>query len=73
MESTRRPTKPLAPGPATPDETLVVDARSGLTPSQHVERKLESLLEASPLLISHLQTARARRPVAPAPLAARPG
>lgn len=38
-----------------PDETLVEDQRESLRPAQHVERKLVSMLQASPLLISQLQ------------------
>ncbi|MFO0841098.1 MAG: hypothetical protein U0797_01700 [Gemmataceae bacterium] len=38
-----------------PEETLVEDHREALRPAQHVERKLVSMLEASPLMISQLQ------------------
>jgi hypothetical protein len=34
--------------PACPDEVLVADARSGLTPSQMVDRKLLALLGRCP-------------------------
>jgi hypothetical protein len=37
------------------EETLVVDNRAGLTPSQHVEQKLIGILKASPVLVSHVQ------------------
>jgi hypothetical protein len=55
---------PLPPGewnPPAPDETLVADPRAGLTPSQLVERKLVTLLGASSLPVSTLQTARLTR------------
>jgi hypothetical protein len=38
-----------------PEETLVEDHREALRPAQHVERKLVSMLQASPLMISQLQ------------------
>jgi hypothetical protein len=38
-----------------PEEALVADTRAGLTPSQHVERKLISLLKTSLVPISHVQ------------------
>jgi hypothetical protein len=38
-----------------PDETLVEDDREALRPAQHVERKLVSMLQASPVLVSQLQ------------------
>lgn len=41
--------------PRSDEETLVVDRRSSLTPSQHVEQKLIGLLNASPLMVSHVQ------------------
>jgi len=40
-----------------PDETLIIDARACLTPSQLVETKLRNLLRASALPVSHLQAA----------------
>lgn len=52
----------LAPRAAfAPQETLVNDARAGLTPSQLVERKLIALLRSTILPASHLQVSRARR------------
>lgn len=36
-------------------ETLVEDGRESMRPAQHVERKLVSLLQASPVFLSHLQ------------------
>jgi hypothetical protein len=36
-------------------ETLVIDSRAALTPSQLVEQKLIGRLKASPLLVSHVQ------------------
>lgn len=38
-----------------PDESLVVDDRSSVTPAQMVESKLMSLLQGSSLPVSHLQ------------------
>jgi hypothetical protein len=49
------------PDPATPQETLVCDARAGLTPAQMVERKLVALLRRTHLPASHLQVSRMRR------------
>jgi hypothetical protein len=43
------------------EESLVSDARAGLTPAQQVERKLVSLLRSTPLPLSQLQTAGPRR------------
>ena len=37
------------------EETLVIDSRAALTPSQLVEQKLIGRLKASPLLVSHVQ------------------
>jgi hypothetical protein len=48
---------PLAAAPAT-EEALVADPRAELTPAQMVERKLASLLNARPLPVSQLRTAR---------------
>lgn len=51
-----------APSPASyprnDEETLVADGRSLMSPSQMVEQKLMGMLQASPLLVSHMQ----RRP-----------
>jgi hypothetical protein len=49
----------VAPLPTAPtaEESLVNDARAGLTPAQQVERKLMSLLKSSPLPVSRLQDA----------------
>jgi hypothetical protein len=54
------------PSPATavvapPEESLVSDARAGLTPAQQVEQKLVSLLQNTPLPVSRLQNAGPRR------------
>ena len=56
------PFTPLPPTTTDPfakafadEETLVVDDRAGLTPSQQVEQKLIGMLKASPLLVSHVQ------------------
>jgi hypothetical protein len=43
------------------EESLVSDDRAGLTPSEHVERKLVSLLDSTPLGVSQLQAGRERR------------
>lgn len=37
------------------EETLVIDSRAALTPSQLVEQKLIGRLKASPLLLSQMQ------------------
>jgi len=37
------------------DETLVEDHRAQLRPAQQVERKLVAMLQAGPVLVSHLQ------------------
>jgi hypothetical protein len=49
------------PAAAVTEEVMVADVRAGLTPSQMVERKLVSLLKATPLPMSRLQTTGARR------------
>ena len=49
------------PAPVVTEEVMVADVRAGLTPSQMVERKLVSLLKATPLPMSRLQTTGARR------------
>jgi hypothetical protein len=51
------PTRPLASRFAVsmPEESLVVDDRSNLTPAQMVESKLISRLKDSSLPVSHLQ------------------
>lgn len=58
-----RPTEETASLPASPpqEETLVHDARAGLTPAQMVERKLVALLQSTILPTSHLQVSRTRR------------
>jgi hypothetical protein len=43
------------------DEMMIADARAGLRPSQMVERRLVSLLKATPLPLSCLQTTSASR------------
>ncbi|MGH7224637.1 MAG: hypothetical protein ACRELF_15545, partial [Gemmataceae bacterium] len=55
------PDTPPRARPAPPQETLVHDARAGLTPAQMVERKLVALLGNSILPASHLQASRMRR------------
>ena len=51
------------PPPALPvsEEVMVADVRAGLTPAQMVERKLVSLLKATPLPMSRMQASNARR------------
>jgi hypothetical protein len=44
------------------EEVLVPDDRALLTPAQMVERKLVSMLETTPVLVSHLQDSVKRRP-----------
>jgi hypothetical protein len=44
-----------------PTESLVQDARAGLTPSQLVERKLATLLRSTPLPVSQMQNTARRR------------
>jgi hypothetical protein len=46
------------------EETIVADARAGLTPSRMVERKLLALLGDGQLPVSWLQTPRPRDPLA---------
>ena len=46
---------------AEAEESLVSDDRSGLTPAEHVERKLVALLRSTPLRVSQLQHGRERR------------
>ncbi len=48
----------LPAAPAATEEALVADPRAALTPAQMVERKLASLLNARPLPVSQLRTAR---------------
>ena len=43
-------------------ETLVEDQRESLRPAQHVERKLVSLLQSSPVFLSQLQKDARPRP-----------
>jgi hypothetical protein len=43
------------------DEVMIADARNGLSPAQMVERKLVSLLKATPLPMSGLHMASAFR------------
>lgn len=47
--------------PRLQEETLVVDSRAGLSPSQMVERKLQGLLRGTPLPLSQLLTVVKRR------------
>src|SRR5262245_25825637 len=47
---------PTGPGyPLDGDETFVTDDRAGLSPAQHVERRLVDLLKTSPIFVSHVQ------------------
>jgi hypothetical protein len=51
-----------APHPLrVPDESVVVDTRSGVTPAQAVEEKLQNLLGEAALSVSHLQIKRLLR------------
>jgi hypothetical protein len=54
--------RPTAYVAAKEEEMLVPDARAQLTPAQMVERKLVSMLETCPMLVSHLQDSVKRRP-----------
>jgi hypothetical protein len=56
------PPRPQQHTSAAGEEVLVPDARGQLTPAQMVERKLVSMLRASPVLVSHLQSNARRRP-----------
>jgi hypothetical protein len=51
------------PAVLVPQETLVNDSRSGLSPSQMVERRLAAMLDSSLLPASQLQASRTRRPL----------
>jgi len=44
--------KPQTSGAILADEALIADTRAHLTPAQHVEHKLVSLLQRNPLLLS---------------------
>ena len=44
--------KPQTNGSVLMDEALVADTRAHLTPAQHVEHKLVSLLRRNPLMLS---------------------
>jgi peptidylprolyl isomerase len=59
----RHTTPSEAPGTATgggPDESLVADARAGLTPADMVERALQHRLRGGPVAASHLRAGAAR-------------
>jgi hypothetical protein len=43
------------------EESLVSDDRGGMTPAEHVERKLVALLRNTPMRVSQLQGGRERR------------
>jgi hypothetical protein len=43
------------------EESLISDDRAGLTPAEHVERKLVALLRNTPLRVSQLQRGHERR------------
>ena len=49
--------------PAGREEVMVADDRAGLSPAQMVERRLVSLLKATPLPVSRLQSSDTRRPM----------
>jgi len=44
------------------EESLVVDHRAGMSPRQHVERKLVSMLKSNPLPVSQLLASARTRP-----------
>jgi hypothetical protein len=54
-EEIQDPAGPPGLAPGALEETLVTDARAGLTPAQLVERKLVALLKTNPLPISHVR------------------
>jgi hypothetical protein len=54
-------TNEMPPDPLVTEEVMVADVRAGLTPAQMVERKLVSLLKATPLPMSRMQSSNARR------------
>jgi hypothetical protein len=58
-ENTKKNNRPAAGGDVPNDrnaeETLVADARAGLTPSQLVEQKLIGMLKGGSLPVSHVQ------------------
>ncbi|HEY7315078.1 MAG TPA: hypothetical protein VH643_37375 [Gemmataceae bacterium] len=58
---TEETTSSRLPTSVVPEETLVNDARAGLTPAQMVERKLVAMLQSTILPASHLQVSRTRR------------
>lgn len=47
----------VAGPPEESEESLVSDARGGLSPAQMVERKLVSMLRSAPLPVSRMQAA----------------
>ena len=51
-----RGAKPIVPAMEFEEETLVIDDRFGLSPSQLVESKLTRKLQETSLPVSHLQT-----------------
>ena len=51
------------PAPVS-EESLVHDARAGLTPAQMVEQKLVSLLQSAQLPLSRMEGSGPRRPFA---------
>jgi hypothetical protein len=56
------PESPKIPTEEASRETLVTDARAGISPAQMVERKLLDLLGAGQLPVSQLRTPLVRRP-----------
>jgi len=54
-------TGPVSTTAPSTEESLVSDARAGLSPAQQVERKLVSLLKSTPLPVSRLQSTGPRR------------
>lgn len=52
----RRISSPALPEVVSSEDSLVTDARAGLTPAQMVDRKLVSLLRNTPVPVSQLHT-----------------
>ena len=64
-DTSRFTTPPTSPPEAAPtaEESLVSDARAGLTPAEMVEQKLVLLLASTPLPTSRLQPINEVRPL----------
>jgi hypothetical protein len=57
-----KPTDDVLQTTVLTEESLIPDDRAQLTPAQMVERKLVSMTETCPMLVSHLQDSVKRRP-----------